>query len=148
MFSRASTTRNSAREYVVFTVGDLRCGIGIHRVQEINRNMPITRVHTAPSFVRGVVNLRGRIVTIIDLAERLGVERQCNATRCKTVVAQAAEELIGLLVEDVEDIVTADAGGILPPPPHLPERVGQYAAGVLVAEDTLVILLDADRILD
>ncbi len=146
MSTRTETRR--AQEYVVFRVGELRCGLPIHRIQEIDRNMPITRVHTAPPWVRGVINLRGRIVTIIDLAARLGVQRACSAGSCKTVVAQADDELIGLLVEEVDDIVTPGPTGVLPTPPHLPQRVGQYAAGVLVLEDSLVILLDADTILD
>jgi purine-binding chemotaxis protein CheW len=143
-----STNHHSAHEYVVFRVGELRCGLPIQRIQEIDRNLPITRVHTAPPWVRGVINLRGRIVTIIDLAERFGTERERVAADCKTVVAQADDELIGLLVDEVDDIVTPGPTGVLPSPPHLPQRVGQYASGVLALEDTLVILLDADTILD
>jgi purine-binding chemotaxis protein CheW len=135
------SSHKRAAEYVVFHIGEHLCGIDIAHIQEINRNIPVTRVYGSPPFVRGVINLRGQIVTIIDLAARL-TDRPATEGG-KNVIVQGQDELIGLLVDEVDDIITPGPTGILPPPPHLDPGIGQHAVGVLPTEDSLVIILDA-----
>ena len=141
----ATTRDHESRDYLVFRVGDVCCGVDVGVVQEINRNMDITRVFLAPEHVRGVINLRGRIVTVVDLARRLGVETALPPESPKNVVVSSRGELVGLLVDDVDDIVQA-GDGLLRPPPHLPERFGACALGVLPSEDRLVVVLDVDEV--
>ena len=136
--------RDAGREFLVFRLGENRCAVDIGRVQEINQNMDITRVFGAPAHVRGVINLRGQIVTVIDLAHRLGIRTEEPPASPKNVVVNCRGERIGLLVDDVDDIVPATKGGLLPPPPHLPESFGACALGVIPAEEALVIVLDVD----
>ncbi len=144
----APRTRRASGEYLVFLVGEVRCGVDIAQVLEINRNMDLTRVFTAPAHVRGVINLRGQIVTIIDLAQRLGVEVEEAPVSPRNVVVDSRGEAIGLLVSDIDDIISAGAGALLPPPPHLPQGVAACTLGVLPAADNLVVILDVDRIAD
>jgi purine-binding chemotaxis protein CheW len=133
-------------EFLVFRAGSARCGVDIARVHEINRNMDVTRVFTAPAHVRGVINLRGQIVTVVDVGRRLAMESPHPPRSPKNVVVESEGELIGLLVDDIDDIVKAPPGGPLPPPRHLPEALGACAVGVLPAEDELVVLLDVDAL--
>ena len=133
------------REYLVFRVGGVRCGIDVARVQEINRNMDVTRVFSAPPDVVGVINLRGSIVTLLDLAQRLGVPDDDERGHPKNVIVSSQGEVVGLVVDDVEDIVSAGPGEVLPPPAHLPDGIRRCATGVLPMRDLLVILLDADQ---
>jgi purine-binding chemotaxis protein CheW len=130
--------------FLVFHVGGHGCAVDIACVQEINRNVPITKVFATPPFVRGIINLRGQIVTIIDLACRLlGTGGQ---TPGKNIIIRSGNELVGLLVDDVEDIVTPGPDELLPAPPHLPPGIGAHALGVLASSEALVIILDPDSI--
>lgn len=139
-----SKTQGSATDILVFRVGEVLCGIDISSVQEINRNMDITRVFAAPSYVRGVINLRGQIVTIVDLGRRLGVSSLEEPASPKNVVVRSRGEDVGLWVDDIDDIVTVGKSGILPAPPHLPQALAACAIGVLTADNGLVVVLDVD----
>lgn len=136
--------REAGREYLVFSAGDACCAVAIGSVQEINRSMEVTRVFNAPTHVLGVMNLRGQIVTVIDLARRLGTSPEGESPASKNVVIRSRGEAIGLRVDEVDDIVTAGSGGLLPPPPHLPGEIGTCALGVITAGERLAIVLDVD----
>lgn len=132
-------------DYVTFRVSDLLCGLNIVEVQEIKRIQTITTVHRAPPHVRGVVNMRGRIVTVIDIRPTLGfpaVER----SPALVIIVHRGDDLMGLLVDDVDDIVHADPGYLADPPPNLSTAEKDLFCGVLKLENTLVALLDSHRI--
>jgi purine-binding chemotaxis protein CheW len=136
---------DSGGDYVTFRVSDLLCGLNIVEVQEIKRIQTITTVHRAPQHVRGVVNMRGRIVTVIDIRRALGfatVER----SPALVIIVHRGDDLIGLLVDDVDDIVHADPGHLAEPPPNLSAAEKELFCGVLKLDDTLVAVLDAHRI--
>ncbi|MBN2528690.1 MAG: chemotaxis protein CheW [Deltaproteobacteria bacterium] len=145
--SASSHIPNTTCEIVIFQVGETYCGITIDNVQEINKNMEITTVYSAPEYVRGVINLRGQIVTIVDMRKKFHMEPSEISKRMNNVVVNSKGEQIGLLVDNVEDIIPANQDEILPSPPHMNDAMGKYFTGVYKLEEDLVAILDMDKLL-
>jgi purine-binding chemotaxis protein CheW len=135
----------ASADYVTFRVGEMLCGLNIVDVQEIKRVQQITAVHRAPAYVRGVVNMRGRIVTVIDVRHKLGFE-VVNHSPALVIIVPHGDELLGLLVDDVDDIVRAEPGSIAPAPPNLNAMEKELFSGVLKLDQSLVAILDGKRI--
>ena len=138
---------SAAADIVTFRVCDMLCGLDIVDVQEIKRIHQITAVHRAPPEVRGVVNMRGRIVTIIDVRQKLGFPEAADGPALVIIVPHR-DELLGLLVDDVDDIVSAEAGAIAPAPDNLEGVERELFCGVLKLDQTLVAILDRSRIVE
>jgi len=138
---------SAAADIVTFRVCDMLCGLDIVDVQEIKRIHQITAVHRAPPEVRGVVNMRGRIVTIIDVRQKLGFPEAADGPALVIIVPHR-DELLGLLVDDVDDIVRAEAGAIAPAPDNLEGVERELFCGVLKLDQTLVAILDRSRIVE
>jgi len=138
---------SAATDIVTFRVRDMLCGLDIVDVQEIKRLHQITAVHRAPPEVRGVVNMRGRIVTIIDVRQKLGFE-PAAASPALVIIVPHGEELLGLLVDDVDDIVRAEPGSIAPAPDNLDGVERELFCGVLKLDQNLVAILDRSRIVE
>lgn len=147
MNDRQTISRGIEKEYIIFKVGDIRCGIAIDHVREINRNSDITKVYTAPPYVRGVINLRGQIVTVLDLAHKLEVRTSRNQIDIKNLIVESENELVGFLVDEVDDIVRADSKNIYPPPSQREGPFERYLSEVLETQDGLVRILDVDRLI-
>lgn len=142
------TTAVKLREFVLFNVGDMHCGLETSCVQEIfNKNTEITVVHRAPQYVRGVINLRGDIVTIIDLRLKFGFEPLEIGDATQIVVVRHGDESIGLLVDSVSDVVSADPADIEAPPSNVGGITGAYFDGIYKLETELVVVLDKDELL-
>ena len=131
-------------EFVTFYVGHLLIGIDIHNVEEINRQVDVTPVPQAPPHVRGVINLRGEVVTVIDLRKVLEMGRTEINQYTRTVVVNSGNEEIGMLVDRVADVVLARADQIDTPPANISGVDGRFFKGVYKLENTLLILLDVD----
>ena len=99
-------------ELVLFSVGNLLCGLDIRQVQEINNRLEITSVHHAPPYVRGVVNLRGQLITVIDLRRKLGMAALETQVDMRIIVARGQDGTVGLLVDRVADIVEIDGNAL------------------------------------
>jgi purine-binding chemotaxis protein CheW len=135
------------REWIVLEVGHIRCGIAITQIQEINKQIDMTPVHNAPAYVRGVINLRGHIVTVVDLRVKFGLPPlDLDEERCIVVVRWSGES-IGLLADRIQDIVTADAAAILDPPANIRGVTGAFFAGIYPVEQGLVALLHLPALL-
>ena len=138
----------SADEYILFSVADTLCGLKISEVQEIKRVSEITPVHHAPPYVRGVINLRGQIVTILDICEKFNYQTSEIDTNMRIVIVKHEEESIGLLVDSIEDAITATQSQIAPPPSNINKIEGQYITGIYKTNDALIAILDKDRLLE
>jgi purine-binding chemotaxis protein CheW len=136
------------RTLLVFEVGRVRCAVAIDRVHEINRNTQLTPVYTARDEVLGVVNLRGQVVTVLDLPVKLGFDRRPDATAGKNLIVQTQAELVGLIVDDVETIIASAGSHVLSPPPSRGDTFEAYLEGVLELEDGLVLVLNVDRLVE
>jgi purine-binding chemotaxis protein CheW len=116
-------------------------------VREIRGWTPATPLPHAPAFVRGVINLRGAVLPIVDLAERLGLPPSEPTQRHVIIVAQVARQVVGLLVDAVSDILQQRDHTIQPPPEVASERVKQFVRGLLAIEGRMVSLISLDRVL-
>jgi Chemotaxis signal transduction protein len=134
--------------YVTFLVGGQRFGVPVFRVQDILAPERISPVPLAPAAVKGSINLRGRIVTVVDVRTRLGLaEREEGATAMGVTVEQHSE-LYTLLVDRIGDIVDLPASHYEERPSTLEPSMRETTTGVYRLDDGLVVVLDIDRLLD
>jgi purine-binding chemotaxis protein CheW len=147
MRSSGFATDPDIRELVAFrTAGQDFC-IDILSVREIRGwSRPALLPH-APSYVQGVINLRGAVVPILDLARRLGLEAIENTDRNVIIVAAIQNRIVGLLVEAVTDILGVPAAGVQPTPDLASEATRNMLRGVVVQDSRLIRLLDVGQLL-
>lgn len=141
-------SRDEILQLVTFNLGVEEFGVDIHALQEIIRMMAITRVPKAPSFVEGVVNLRGQVIPIIDLRKRIGLdtfETHDKATRI--MVVQLARKTVGFIVDAVGEVKRIPSRVVEPPPPIVAGIESEYIKGVGKLDDRLLILLDLNKLL-
>ncbi len=134
-------------ELCTFRLGGALCGVDILTVQEINRHLSLTPVPQAPSYVRGVTNLRGRVITVVDLGAKLGLGAHQPGEQSRNLIVNSRGELIGLLVDRIEDVVPADQTAVEPPPSNVGGKLGSCFSGVVKRELGLIHILDLERAL-
>jgi purine-binding chemotaxis protein CheW len=122
-------------------------GVDVRQVQEIRRMSEITTVPRAPDFIRGVINLRGRVLPVLDLKRRLGLGEVEAGRATRIVVVRVGERLLGLLVDGASQVLKVAASRIEPPPEEVLEKGGDYIRGVAKLDDRLIILVDLGRLL-
>ena len=138
---------NSLTELATFQVGEALCGMEIRQIQEINRLNQMTRVPQAPEDVLGILNLRGQIVTIIDLAHRLGLGATEPTGEARIIIVNTAGGKVGILVHRISDVVAVDLEHREPPPANMRGIQGSFFTGVCKRETGLIGLLNIDRVL-
>ena len=137
----------TAQELTIFQVADISCGLDISDVQEINKHIDITKAYGSPDYVRGIINLRGEIVTVIDLRKKFGMEMEELNENMRVVIVESQGENIGLLVDRIDDIVLADPKLIEPPPSNVSGVTGEFFTGILKTDDSLITILDIHNLL-
>ncbi len=140
----ASTTEE---QFVVFNLADETYGVDITSVREIINLQPVTRVPRAPTFVEGLINLRGRVIPVIDLRKRLGLPRAEPTRSTRIVVVEIEGNTIGMVVDGVSEVLTIAHHTIEPPTPLIGGVDAAFLRGVAKLKDSLVIVLTLDRIL-
>lgn len=138
--------KSEKKEFLIFHVDELICGVFLDSVQEVNKHLDITQVFLAPPTVRGIINLRGDILTLIDLRQCFGFQPEEITNSTRNVVIRNQEELAGLLVDSIEDIVSASADDVLPAPPHLQGQLGDFVKGVYRMQDRLISILNVEKL--
>ncbi len=134
-------------QLVVFEVSGESFGIDISLVQEIIRLQPITEVPKAPIYVKGVINLRGKVIPIIDLRERFGFVTAEETKATRIVVVNVLGNTVGMIVDAVSEVLRLATGSIEPPSTIVESIGSQYLKGIGKLEDRLIILLDLDKLL-
>ena len=135
-------------QLVTFRIGEEEFGVDILRVQEIIRIMEITRVPKSPDFVEGVINLRGKVIPIIDLRKRFGLEVKEYVKHTRIIVIEISNMIVGFVVDAVSEVLRVPADTVEPPPPAVMGGIdSEYISGVGKLEDRLLILLDLDKLL-
>ncbi len=138
---------DNTRELAIFMVGEMPCGLDTALVQEIIKTTQITEVHRAPEYVKGVINLRGEIATVIDLRTKFKMVEQKEVNTMEIVVVRHGDEAIGLLVDRVNDVVMANKKDITPPPSNVGNIAGIYFEGIFTMETELVSVLNPTELL-
>ena len=137
----------SERQYATFYVGDVLLGVDIRKVQEINRQLNVTDVPHSADYVRGVINLRGEVATVIDLRTVLGLPSAELTRDSRNLIVHYEGESIGFLVDRIADILTVPADEISPPPANVNDIEGRFFEGVHTLESEIVVILNIDEAL-
>jgi purine-binding chemotaxis protein CheW len=135
-------------EYVTFTTGGQLFGVPIARVQEVFRPGRITCVPLAGAQIAGVLNLRGRIVTAIDMRSRLGLTADDSGEPAMAIGIESRGESFGLLVDTLGEVLKLADGEREANPVNLDRKLARVAAGVYRLEGQLLVVLDVERVLD
>jgi purine-binding chemotaxis protein CheW len=133
--------------YATFFVNDVLLGIQVRRVREVNRQLDWTSVPHAPPFVRGVMSLRGEVLTVVDLSLLLGMEATDGKSDGRNVIIQIDDELVGLMVDRVADIHDISPESIEPAPGNFKALDAKIIRGVYQTETEIVVMLNADELL-
>lgn len=135
-------------DYVIFTTAGQLFGLPIEHVQEVFALANITRVPLAGPEIAGVLNLRGRIVTVIDLANRLQLDAPRDATAPMVIGIERGAESLGILVDRVGEVLSLADVDRKPTPINLDRTLDATATGVFRLDEKILVALDADRMLD
>lgn len=128
-----------AEQYVTFAVGKLTFGVDIGAVREILRSQPLTEVPLAPTIVRGIINLRGQVLTAIDMRKLLSLPEFAPDARPTNIIVKADDEFISLLVDSIGDVIQVDPQTFEDVPSTLPHHVGALLQGVIKREGKLLL---------
>ncbi|TWT99213.1 Chemotaxis protein CheW [Botrimarina colliarenosi] len=134
-------------QFSTFYVGEVLLGVDIRLVQEINRQLDITPVPNAPGHVRGVINLRGEVATVIDLRTVLGLPPAEQDRDTRNLIVHSQGEAIGLMVDRISDILTIRPDQISDSPSNVDGIDGKFFLGVHALQDTICVLLDVEQVL-
>ena len=143
----AGLADDATRMVLTLTVRGQLCGVPVLAVRDVLGLQSITRIPLAPPEVAGSLNLRGRIVTAIDLRPRLGLPPREAGTPAMSVVVEVGGELYSLLADGVGEVLSLDEGERAPNPPTLDDAWKQVSLGVHRLGDDLLVLLDVERLL-
>ena len=138
---------SGTRELITFQIGSGNFCVDIMAVREIRGWTQATRLPHAPSYICGVINLRGAVLSIVDLAARLGFASTQPTPRHVIIVVQIHDRVCGLLVDAVTGILAVEPGTILPTPDVDSELAQEFIGGVLAIDDRMVSLVRLDSLL-
>lgn len=143
----ASQPVMSDEQVVVFGVANEAYAVNIARVHEIIRLPSITVIPGAPACVEGVINLRGKIIPVLDLRKRFRLHVDDHTRASRIVVAEVGGQTIGLIVDGVSEVLRINAERIEPPSPLVTGIDSRYLRGIAKLEGRLIVLLDLDQVL-
>jgi len=133
-------------QLICFKLGPEEYGFDIMQIKEIIRYQKITPIPKAASFIEGVINLRGMVVPVIDLRKRFELPVDINV-KCRVIIAQVETKIVGLIIDDVTDIVTLPKTSILPSPKTVKGVEVEYLDGMADMERGLLLVLNLNRLL-
>ncbi|MFP5505484.1 MAG: chemotaxis protein CheW [Gammaproteobacteria bacterium] len=136
-----------AQEYLAFTLGREEYGIDILRVQEIRGSEPVTRIANAPEFIKGVVNLRGTIIPIVDLRIKFHLGEPTYDQFTVVIILNIAGRVVGIVVDSVSDVTTLTPSQIKPPPEMGTVFDSDCLIGLGTLNERMLILVDIDKLM-
>lgn len=140
-------TSGETLQLATFYVADMCLALDIGVIQEIIRDVKMTRVPHARPQVRGVINLRGDVATVVDLRQVLGLPALETSVDTQTIIVRSQGESIGLIVDRVGDICDLDESAIVPPPPNVDSVDGQFFVGVCQRQSEIILVLNLEEAL-
>ncbi|MDX7989202.1 chemotaxis protein CheW [Xenorhabdus sp. 12] len=137
----------TGKEYLVFTLGDEEYGIEILKVQEIRGYDQVTRIANTPSFIKGITNLRGVIVPIIDLRIKFSQEDVTYNDNTVVIVLNLLNRIVGIVVDGVSDVLSLKENQICPAPEFAVTLSTEYLTGLGSIDERMLILVDIEKLL-
>ncbi|WP_414694654.1 chemotaxis protein CheW [Phenylobacterium sp.] len=145
--SNGQAQAGGMKELISFRIGAQEFCVDIMAIREIRGWTAATALPQSPSFVKGVINLRGAVLPIVDLAARLGFESTEASDRNVIIVAQIGEQVVGLLVDAVSDILTVTDDVIQPTPDVASETAKSFIRGLIAMDGRMISLIGLERVL-
>jgi len=133
-------------QYLTFTLGPEEYGIELLKVQEIRGYSAITPIPNTPSHVKGVMNLRGTVIPVVDLRSRFGLETVEYTKFTVIIVASVGEKIVGIVVDAVSDVLTVSRGNIRATPDFGVRAATRFITGLTTVGDHLAVLLDIEKL--
>lgn len=133
-------------QLVSFHVGEEEFGLDILRVQEIIRLQPLTRVPNLPDYIDGVFNLRGKVIPVIGLRRRLGLDKQSADKQTRIVVVDVHNQTLGFIVDSVSEVLRIHSGTV-EPTPRLGKAERDYISGVGKLDSRLLLMIDLEQLM-
>ncbi len=137
----------STRQYVVFSIGEEDFGLSIENISSIEKMLEIFKIPNAPNYIEGLANLRGKVYTIFNLRKRFnlpGIEFDDNT---KIIIANTSSSEIGIIVDEVHEIVKVDDDQFSPIPNALSNLKDRFLSGTANVDDRLIMILDSEKVL-
>jgi len=147
MREEQTKTESNRLEFLTFTLGDEHYGLDIMKVKEIRGYEPVTKIANAPPFIKGVLNLRGDIVPIVDLRLKFAVGSAVYNEFTIVIMLHIGERIVGIVVDAVSDVVNIDVEDIKPPPEFGVAFDSQYLHGLAPINDNMIILLNIEKLI-
>ncbi len=148
MSAETAIPAGPSRQLVVFRMADTEFGMDIHHVREVIRVPEMTRMPRTPAFVEGIINLRGRILPVLDLKKRFALPPVEATLDTRVMIVEWRGQFLGFLVDRVHEVLRVPALAVSKPTDMILAVAGQYLEGIVEVKERLLILLDLDRILD
>lgn len=139
---------NMEQQYCTFYLDDLYFGVHVESVQEVLRYQPMTHVPLASEYIRGLINLRGQIVTAIEMRRQLDLPPRDENMEPMNVILRDEEGAVSLLVDEIGDVVEVDRDLFEEPPSTIPSNVRPLIQGVYKLDLQLMLVLDTDKIIN
>lgn len=137
------------KKVIVFTLGVEEYGVEVEKVRTIERMQPMTRVPKTPEFIKGVINLRGVVIPIIDLRARFGLELAEYTDNTRIIIVSTEDLEVGLIVDSANDVIDLDTDNIDTPPEVVGGIKAKYLDGIArVGEKRLLVLLNLEQVLE
>ncbi len=137
----------SSRQLVVFSIGEEDFGIYIEYVNIIEKMLEIFKIPNTPDYIEGLVNLRGKVHTVINLRKRFKMPSPEFTESTKIIMANTSDSIVGIIVDEVKQIIKVDESQCEAPPKALSGLKDKYLSGIVKAEDKVIMLLDVEKIL-
>lgn len=134
--------------YLSFFIGNEVFGINLNNVTEIIGVQPITHLPEVPHYIKGIINLRGKVIPVIDMRLKFNKEPIPYNDRTCVIVIEVEDLTVGLIVDSVSEVLSVEEGQIVPPPEHSSMgNKNQYIFGIGVMENQVILMLDCDKLL-
>lgn len=145
--SQEQTATGTSRELLTFTLGNEEYGIDILRVQEIRGYEAVTAIANAPEFIKGVINLRGIIVPVVDMRIKFKLGSVTYNETTVVIILNLAKRVVGMVVDGVSDVTTLKADEIKPPPEFGSGPDVRYLQGLGTVDERMIILADIEKLM-
>lgn len=144
----SKTTNEAVLQFVTFTLNDEEYAVDILKVQEINRITDITAVPNSPDYVEGVVNLRGKVIPVINLRKKFGFEERPTDDSSRIIIMEIQGITNGVIVDSVSEVLRIPSSKVESAPPMSSDSTNIFIKGLAKLDNRLIILLDTDKLIE